>query len=138
MVNMSDNSKTATRRERPMSPHLSVYKPQITSFASILHRVTGVFLVLGTAFLVWWLYALAGGESAYNAFAEITSNVIVKLLIMSWAGSLIFHLLAGVRHIFWDFGVGYDLDVAKRNGWIILVLTVIAEVYIGLKIFDFL
>ena len=118
---------------RPLSPHLQVYKPQLTSILSILHRFTGIALSAGMLVLVWWLVAAAsGGETFANAQACIGSW-FGRLLLFGWSFALFYHLGNGIRHLFWDMGHGFDLATARRNGWIVvvsaLVLTIVAWVW---------
>ena len=118
---------------RPLSPHLQVYKPQLTSVLSILHRCTGIALSAGMLVLVWWLVAAAsGGETFANAQACLGSW-FGRLLLFGWSFALFYHLGNGIRHLFWDMGHGFDIATARRNGWIVvvsaLVLTVVAWIW---------
>ena len=116
--------------DRPLSPHLQVYRPQITSVLSIIHRATGVALAFGLVMLVWWLVAGAAGPAAYETVRDFSGSVIGRLVLFGWSFALFYHLCNGIRHLFWDAGYGYDLDTAARSGWAVmfatLVLTVIA------------
>ena len=115
---------------RPLSPHLQVYRPQMTSVLSIFHRMSGAGLWLGTAVLTYWLYATALGPEQYDIAQAIFGSWIGMLLLLGWSFALFYHLCNGIRHLFWDAGYGYDLDTAARSGWGVmlatLVLTVIA------------
>ena len=117
------------RGNRPLSPHLTIYRPQYTSILSIAHRITGTGLTLGMVLAVWWLLAAATGAE-YFAF--------VNGLATSWTGNLIwigstwalsYHFCNGIRHLIWDLGYGFDLDQSERSGMIALgasgVLTVL-------------
>lgn len=119
-------------KERPLSPHLQVYKPQLTSMLSIVHRGTGVFLTLATPLLVCWLAAIAAGAEAYADFQQFASHWFVLLLILGWTFSLFYHLCNGIRHLFWDVGRGYELEDLYKSGWLVLassiVLTALAVV----------
>ena len=118
---------------RPLSPHLQVYKPQLTSVMSILHRATGIALAVGTLLLVWWLVAAATGESAFAAAQAFIGSWIGQLLLLGWSFSVFYHLCNGIRHLFWDAGRGLELETAYTSGRIVIgasvVLTVAAWVW---------
>ncbi len=107
-----------TTKARPLSPHLTIYKPQITSVLSILHRATGIALTAGILLLVWWLGALATGPEAFATVQGFVGSPIGILLMLGWSWSLMYHLLNGVRHLAWDAGWGLDLDAVHKGGWI--------------------
>lgn len=115
---------------RPLSPHLQVYRPQLTSILSILHRITGIALAVGTLLLVYWLVALSLGPEAYAEAEWFLSSILGRLLIFGWSLTLFYHLCNGIRHLFWDAGYGFELENAYRSGWTVvaasLVLTVLA------------
>ncbi len=108
------------QKERPLSPHLQVYKPQLTSMLSILHRGTGIFLSLGAPLLVYWLAAIAGGPQAYEKFHALAQNWFVTLLLLGWVFSLYYHLCNGIRHLFWDVGRGFEIEDLYKSGWLVL------------------
>ena len=111
-------------RERPMSPHLQVYRWQITMTMSILHRATGVALTVGAFGLAWWLMAMAaGGEQAARAAACLASPV-GKIVLFGFSLALVYHLLNGIRHLLWDAGYGFEIPEFYRTGWTVAVLTV--------------
>lgn len=114
---------------RPLSPHLQVYRPQLTSILSITHRATGVVLSLGTLGLICWLMALATGASAYQEVQGFYGSVIGKLFLFGWSYALFYHLCNGVRHLLWDAGKNLDIEGVNRGGLVMLaasaVLTVI-------------
>ena len=117
---------------RPLSPHLQIYRWQITSFLSILHRFTGLALSLGTLLLVWWLAALASGPDAFATAQAFVGSWLGRLLLLGWSFSLFFHLANGIRHLFWDAGYGFEIKTTTASGWAVVVasvaLTVIAWV----------
>jgi len=119
-----------TPADRPLSPHLQIYKPQLTSMLSISHRLTGLALGLGTLFLVWWLIAAATGDGAFATAQGFFGSWLGLLLLFGWTYSFFFHLCNGVRHLMWDTGHGLDLHTAYTTGWAVLaasgVLTVAA------------
>ena len=105
---------------RPLSPHLQVYRPQITSVLSILHRITGVVLAVGIIPLVYWFAALAGGPAAYQEAYGVLSSGFVQLLLLGWVLAFSYHLLNGVRHLLWDEGWGFELRQVYASGWAVL------------------
>ena len=116
--------------ERPLSPHLQIYRLQLTSALSILHRITGVALAVGTLLLAWWLVALASGEDAYTAAQGFIGSWLGKLLLLGWSFALFFHLANGIRHLFWDAGYGFEIKTTYASGWTVVaasaLLTILA------------
>jgi len=110
-------------RERPLSPHLQVYRPQITSVLSILHRITGAALAAGTLLLVYWLVAIAGGPDTYDAAQSVIGSIIGRLLLFAWSWALFYHLANGIRHLFWDAGIGFELRTVTISGWTAVILS---------------
>jgi succinate dehydrogenase / fumarate reductase cytochrome b subunit len=108
---------------RPLSPHLQVYRPQLTSVLSIMHRITGVALSAGTLLLVWWLVAAASGPEAYAAASGFVGSVLGLLLLLGWSAALFYHLFNGIRHLVWDAGYGFDLPTVYRSGWAVVIAT---------------
>ena len=117
---------------RPLSPHLQVYKWQITMVLSISHRATGLALSMGTLLLVWWLVALATGPQAFAVAQGFVGSWLGRLLLLGWTFSLFFHLANGIRHLFWDAGYGYEIKTTTVSGLAVVAasvaLTVIAWV----------
>ena len=107
---------------RPLSPFMigPYYKPQLTSMLSIVHRVTGVGLAVGSVLLAWWLVALAGGPWSYAAFAKHAGAWYGQLLMLGWSWALLYHLCNGVRHLVWDLGYGYSIPAVYRSGYIMV------------------
>jgi succinate dehydrogenase / fumarate reductase cytochrome b subunit len=92
---------------------------------SILHRMTGVFLSFGTLLLVYWLIAAAGGEATYKQAQEFLSSWIGLLLLFAWSFALFYHLCNGIRHLFWDAGLGFDIKTVYTTGWLVWVATLL-------------
>jgi succinate dehydrogenase cytochrome b subunit len=105
-----------TPAERPLSPHLQIYRPQLTSVLSITHRVTGLILSVGSIFLVWWLVAAASGDGAFAAAQAFWASWLGLLLLFGWTFALFFHLCNGIRHLVWDAGFGFTLEAAYVSG----------------------
>lgn len=117
---------------RPTSPHLQIYRPQLTSVTSILHRVTGVYLSLGILALVYWLIAAASGAEIFDQAQTLAGSIIGRALLFLWTGAFFYHLLNGLRHLAWDAGWGFELPATYRSGWAALagavILTLLAWV----------
>lgn len=101
---------------RPLSPHLGVYRWQISNTLSILHRLTGVGLSFGAVALVGWLLALASGQAAHAQFRWAFSTVPGQLFLIGWTFCFFYHLCNGLRHLAWDAGYGFDKAVARKTG----------------------
>lgn len=108
-------------RERPLSPHLQVYKPQLTSTTSIMHRFTGMILSLAAVFLVMGLMAVAHGPDAYSSYRALMGSGLGLVLFAAFTFSLSYHLLNGIRHLVWDTGRGMDIPSAYASGWAVIV-----------------
>jgi succinate dehydrogenase / fumarate reductase cytochrome b subunit len=113
---------------RPMSPHLQVYKPQITSVLSIMHRITGCGLAVGTVLMVWWLVAAATSPQAYAGVAGFIGSPIGLLLLFGWTAALFYHFLNGIRHLAWDAGWGFELKLVHSTGWAVVIGTAVLTV----------
>ena len=125
-----------SQADRPLSPHLQVYKPQMTSVLSITHRVTGVALVLGTILIACVLIAAAMGQEAYKMVMGLVATTIGKVLLFGWTVALYFHLCNGIRHLFWDMGYLFKLKNAYRAGYIVLIATFLLTVGTWMVVFD--
>lgn len=110
---------------RPLSPHLQVYRPQLTTVLSILHRITGAALAVGLVMVVWMLIAAAGGEAAYNQFARFCGSPPGQLLLLGWTFALYYHACNGIRHLIWDTGRLFEIGAAYRAGYVVLAATVL-------------
>jgi succinate dehydrogenase / fumarate reductase cytochrome b subunit len=115
---------------RPLSPHLQVYRPQLTSMLSILHRGTGVALAGGLVLMLWWLVALASGPEYYDYVMGVAGSIIGRLVLLGFSWALFFHLCNGLRHLYWDAGWGFEIPSVYRSGYMVVigatVLTVLA------------
>jgi succinate dehydrogenase / fumarate reductase, cytochrome b subunit len=110
---------------RPLSPHLQVYRLQLTSVLSITHRATGVALGVGTLLLVWWLVAAANGPDSYDDVRRFLGSWIGLVLLFGWSVALFYHLCNGLRHLWWDTGRGLDLPSVYASGWAVLAATAV-------------
>ncbi len=95
--------------ERPLSPHLGIYRPMLTMMMSIVHRITGFALYFGTLLLAWWLNA-AAGPNGYGKFEAFAGSWIGRLILFGYTWALIHHMLGGIRHLIWDTGRGFGLN----------------------------
>ena len=126
------------KRNKPLSPHIQIYKPQISSFTSILHRLTGIFLYIGVVAICWAIvhYTYQVEIVMEGDVEEVTCDciwlqilqIVFYLVILGWVVSLYYHLCNGIRHLFWDIGVGFDKKIANRNGVIVIVLALLMTV----------
>jgi len=114
------------KAKRPLSPHLQIYKPQITSILSIMHRITGVILIAGTLLMTGWLLSAANGPEAYRNFHDFFIDCFFgKLALIGWTWAFCYHLLNGIRHLFWDLTVGLNMQAVIRSGWTVLISSVV-------------
>lgn len=110
---------------RPLSPHLQIYRPQITSVLSILHRITGIALSTGTLMLTWWLLAAAAGPDHFALAHGFITSWFGWLLLFGWSVALFYHLSNGIRHLAWDAGWGFELPQVYKSGYAVIAATVI-------------
>jgi succinate dehydrogenase / fumarate reductase cytochrome b subunit len=110
--------------ERPLSPHLSIYRWPITMTLSILHRITGVAMSAGLILLSIWLVAVAAGGAEYANLTGLLSTLIGRLCLIGWSFAFFLHLANGVRHLFWDVGRGFEIKQANASAWFVLILAV--------------
>jgi succinate dehydrogenase / fumarate reductase, cytochrome b subunit len=109
---------------RPLSPHLQVYKLPLTALMSISHRGTGIALSAGTLYLVWQLLAAASGPDAFAIFQSFAGSWLGLLVLFGWSVALFYHLMNGIRHLVWDAGFAFTLDATAKANRIVLVATV--------------
>lgn len=109
---------------RPLSPHLQIYKLPLTAITSILHRATGVALGVGTLLLVWWLMATATGGSYFEFVQGIMGSWIGLLVLVGFSFALFFHLCNGIRHLFWDAGYGFEIATADLATKLVIAASV--------------
>jgi succinate dehydrogenase / fumarate reductase cytochrome b subunit len=114
--------------DRPLSPHLQVYRPQITSVLSILHRLTGVALTFGTLLLTWWLVAAAYGPEQFETVQAAIGSWLGQLILWGFTFAVYYHLANGIRHLAWDFGWGFELGQLRASGLAMLAFAIAATV----------
>jgi len=112
-------------RPRPLSPHLQIYKPQITSILSIFHRLTGISLSIGSFIIVAWIVSLSMGIESYSYFMSIVDNWFVQIIIFGFVFALFYNFSNGIRHLFWDVGLGFELKSVYISGSIVVLNAII-------------
>ena len=115
---------------RPLSPHLQVYKPQLTSVLSIMHRITGVVIALGGLAVAYWLWSAALGAERYECVQWLLTSTLGIIFLVIWTACTGYHLFNGIRHLVWDMGCGFELDQAYLSGKLVLVFTVLLTIII--------
>jgi succinate dehydrogenase / fumarate reductase cytochrome b subunit len=122
MSDTSDKTVNGEIHQRPLSPHIQIYRWTLTMFLSILHRATGVALYAGTLLLVWWLMAAATGPEAFALFQGVAGSWIGRLVLFGYTWALFHHMFGGIKHFIWDTGAGFELSAVE---WISRGATVI-------------
>ncbi len=120
--------------QRPLSPHLQVYKWQVQMMSSIIHRATGIALAVGSLLVVAGLLHLAAGEDSFDHFKGAIGSPVGMVLMFGWSWSLFYHLCNGIRHLVQDAGLGYGISQFVRSSWLSvigsIVLTVLVWTYV--------
>ncbi|HEY9130214.1 MAG TPA: succinate dehydrogenase, cytochrome b556 subunit [Dyella sp.] len=114
--------------QRPLSPHLQIYKWQVQMVTSILHRATGIALAVGTLVVLWALLALASGDAAFAQFKTCMGSPIGLVLLFGWTWALFFHLCNGIRHLLQDAGMGYQIAQFVRSSWSSVIVSILLTV----------
>ena len=118
----------------PLSPHLEIYRWQITSVLSILHRITGVASSLGAVILILILFSIGVSEEFFMFINNILNNVFLRTLLIGLSFSYLFYFSNCIRHLFWDSGYGLDLNTAKLTGWFTIIFTLLLTIIFWLLI----
>lgn len=118
-------SQPSASRARPLSPHLTIYRPPITMTMSIVHRITGGALYFGTLLVAAWLVAAATSQQAFDAVGALYGSWIGRLVLFGYTWALLHHMLGGIRHLVWDTGAGLEKHVASRIAWATLAASVV-------------
>jgi len=116
--------------QRPLSPHMGIYKWQVQMVTSILHRATGIALSVGTLLVLWGVFSLASGEDSYNQFKTCIGSPIGLVLLFGWTWSLFYHLCNGIRHLLQDGGMGYAIPQFVRSSWLSIVVSIVLTVLV--------
>jgi succinate dehydrogenase / fumarate reductase cytochrome b subunit len=112
-------------QNRPLSPHIQIYRPQMSWVPSIVHRITGVALAVGSLLLVYWIIAAAVGPEAFATAQTLIGSIVGRILLLGWTFALFFHLANGIRHLFWDAGWGFEIRTMTVTGWIVIVAAIL-------------
>ncbi|XDZ65697.1 succinate dehydrogenase, cytochrome b556 subunit [Alphaproteobacteria bacterium LSUCC0684] len=112
-------------QERPLSPHLMIYRRQLTSMMSISHRLSGATLAAGSLMLVWWVAALASGPEYYSMVQAIMMSIPARMVLFGFTAAIFYHLSNGIRHLFWDFGIGLTIEGVYRSGYVVMASTLV-------------
>ncbi len=115
---------------RPVSPHIGIYRWPITMVASILNRITGIALSVGSLLLVWWLVAAASGPQQFASVQSFIGSPLGLLMLLGWTASLFYHFFGGIRHLAWDAGRGLEKPDLNWVTWVILGLTAVCTVLV--------
>lgn len=113
MSDTTDKIVNDEPRQRPLSPHIQIYRWTLTMFLSILHRATGIALYAGTLLLVWWLMAAATGPEAFAFFQNVAGSWIGRLVLFGYTWALFHHMFGGIKHFIWDTGAGFELSMVE-------------------------
>src|ERR1700761_9282932 len=127
---MAENPQVPVVRERPLSPHMTIYRWPVTMMTSITHRATGMGLALGAVILAWWLVSISNGPEGWQSFHAVSDTPLGLLVLFGLTWSLVYHFLNGIRHLAWDLGYGFPKQAAERNSLIILALSIILAIAI--------
>ncbi len=127
-----------TQAQRPLSPHLQIYRPMLTMMMSIAHRITGASLAVGFLLLTWWLVAVSAGPEAYAIVSHFFANIagLVLLFLFSWA--LIHHMLGGIRHLIWDTGRGLDKTSIEIFAWLTIIGSIVLTIIVWIAGYAFM
>jgi|KBSMisStaDraftv2_1062788.scaffolds.fasta_scaffold87463_2 succinate dehydrogenase / fumarate reductase cytochrome b subunit len=120
---------------RPLSPHLQIYRWQLTMVLSIIHRATGVALAAGTVLLIALLLALAAGPDAYQTVRAFCASWLGMLMLFGWSWALCFHMFNGLRHLLWDVGWGFEIPRAYLTGWTVVAASLVMTALIWACVF---
>ena len=112
-----------TDHDRPLSPHISIYRWPITMASSILHRATGLAMAVGFIVLVGWLFDAASGPAVYAKFMGVMDSTVGLIFLIGWSFAFFYHLSNGIRHLVWDTGRGLEKDQATASAWFVIVLS---------------
>ncbi len=113
---------------RPLSPHLTIYRPQLTSITSILTRITGNALIIAAVLIVWWLLAAATSPGYFAVANGVITSWFGDLVLTLSLWAMWYHYLAGIRHLYFDTGKGLDIATAEKLGWAVIIGSVVLTI----------
>ena len=118
--------------KNPLSPHLQIYRWQVSSLVSIIHRITGILNLLGLIFICAWISSAGIGEDLFEFFSVFLKSFIGKFILIGFTWSISYHLLSGIRHFFWDLGYGYEIKTVNISGVIVIISSLLLTVFLWL------
>lgn len=118
------------KTERPLSPHLLIYKPMLTMTLSVIHRATGIAMYFGTLVVVWWFMSLAIGQDAYDFFTWLMGSWFGIIVLVGFTWVLFHHMFGGIKHFFWDFGKGFELETVERVAKFAVIVPICATIIV--------
>ena len=121
-------------KPRPLSPHLQVYRPQLTSVMSIMHRASGAVLATGSLLVALWLVALAAGAAVFNPVAAAMQHPLGQFVMFGYSLALVYHGLNGIRHLMWDLRIGLEIKQVYQSGYLVLGLTFLVTAALWLAV----
>jgi succinate dehydrogenase / fumarate reductase cytochrome b subunit len=128
---MAENPQTPIAANRPLSPHLTIYRWPLTMMTSITHRITGMALTVGALLVAWWLVAISNGlDGGYQTFMALAASPFGMLVLFGCTWALAYHFFSGIRHLAWDLGYGFDKKVSERNSVLVFALSFFVPVVI--------
>ncbi len=122
---IASRSEHISANSRPLSPHLTIYKPQLTSILSILHRFTGMALATGGLLICYWLLTVMAGPEYFEYATQLMNSWLGRTLLVAWSWATIYHLLNGVRHLCWDLGLGLSIKNTYHSGRLVFISSII-------------
>ena len=114
--------------KNPLSPHLQIYRWQISSLISIIHRITGILNFLGLIFISVWISSAGISENSFEYFSVFLKSFIGRFILIGFTWSMSYHLLSGIRHVFWDLGYGYEIKTANFSGILVILCSLILTI----------
>ena len=114
--------------KNPLSPHLQIYRWHISSLLSITHRISGIVNLLALILIFFWLVVLSFSENNYELFLILINSFFGKFILIGFTWSMIFHVLSGIRHLFWDLGYGFEIKTANISGIIVIISSLVLTV----------
>ena len=124
---MADNPQR-TGHARPLSPHLTIWRWQVTMLSSIMHRATGMALSAGAIVLAWWPVSISNGPEGYDSFMVYAAMPLGVIVLFGFTWSFAFHFFNGIRHLAWDLGYGFDKHVATKTGFLVFALSFLVAI----------
>ena len=124
--------------KNPLSPHLQIYRWQVSSLVSITHRISGIINLLALILIFFWLLVLSFGENNYELLLLTINSFIGKFILIGFTWSMCFHLLSGIRHLAWDLGYGFEVKTANISGVIVIISSLVLTIIFWLFVRGFI